>query len=278
VENTLEGIALFLLLMALVLFGMAVFWGVTRLQGYDLSQEMTQNDNPAVGMRYAFFVLASIVSFSQVIYQSETFGDNVEVVLKYGLPVIAVMVLAIYINDRLILPSFDNNEEVVRDRNVAVALVEGATYVATALIVSSTLVGLETDWEEALLWLVVGQVLLIGIAALYRLLVPGVFEQLDRHNLACALSLGGLLVSVGIVLSAAVSGESSGFWDDVVDVGLFLAGWSGVIVAAHFLANLVALPSVKLRDEVMEQENVAAGVMEAVFFIGFTLLYTFVVG
>lgn len=81
-ENTLEGIALFFLLMALVLLGMAVFSGVARLQGYNLAQEMTQNDNPAVGMRYAFFVLASILSFSQVIYQSETFGDNVEVVLK----------------------------------------------------------------------------------------------------------------------------------------------------------------------------------------------------
>jgi uncharacterized membrane protein YjfL (UPF0719 family) len=223
-------------------------------------------------------LLANIYSFSQVIYPAGNFGDNLEVVAKYGLPVIAIMIAAFFITKYVILHGFDSNREVVGEKNVAVAIVEGSAFLATALIVSSTLVGLETDFAESLTWLVIGVALLVGITFLYRLVVPRVFDALDAHNLACALSLGGLLLSLGWALSSAVSGESSGWGEDIKDVSLFMLGWAGFMVVAHFLADWIALPSVRLRAEVMEQTNVAAGVLEAVFLIGLTLLYTYVVG
>jgi uncharacterized membrane protein YjfL (UPF0719 family) len=271
-------VVLALLLVVLVVIGSFVFMALSRAEGFDLVVETTQSDNPAVGLRYALFLLAMVISFSQVIYPAGSFADNLEVVAKYGLPVILVTVAAFYINKYAILHGFDSNRHVVAGKNISVAIVEGAACLATALIVSSTLVGLETDFAESMTWLIIGQALLVGIAFLYRALVPQVFEALEQRNLACALSLGGLLLSLGLALSAAVSGPSSGWSDDLQAVGLFMLGWLAFMVFAHFLADLIALPSVRLRTEVMDQANVAAGVLEAVFFIGLTLLYTYVVG
>lgn len=272
-----QGFVVSALLIGLLIIGRLVFAFVSQIEGYSLTKETVENDNPAVGIRYALFLFAIILGFSQIINTSESFASEVGFLFKYGGIVIGVVLASRFLTDFLILSGFNNNKEVIGEKNVAVALVEGSTYVATGFIVATTLVGLEDKVVESLVWLLIGEALLVLLALAYRQVISHMFEALDQANIACALSLGGLLVSTGLAISIAVSGESHGWGSDARNVASFMAGWLAFMVIADLVVDRIILPAHRLRNEIMEQRNVAAGVIEGTIFVAVTLLYTFVV-
>lgn len=273
----LERAALGAALFVLVVLGAGVFVLLQALQRIRLAREITQNENTALAIRYALFLLALVISFSQVIQPADSAGDNLLAVVKYGPPIVAVLAVAYFVNAIIMLHTIANNDEVVGRGNVAVAIVEGASFIATAFISSATLVGLETNLGEALLWLLIGQVGLVLLTYLYHRLVPQTYDALKQDNVACALSLGGLLVAMGLTLAAAISGPSTTWWKDLGGAGLELLGWAALMAAAHFVANEMLVRGARLRSEVMERDNVAAGLLEGCVFLGVTLLYTLVI-
>lgn len=273
----LETFAPFILgvaMLGVVIVARAVFGLVCRAEGFSLTRETVVNDNPAIGIRYAAFLVAVILSFSNIIHPSGiSFVEDLSLLVKYAAIVMTMLLVSRYVNDALILYDFSNNKEVLGEKNIAVAIVESATYLATAFIISGALAGWEGGYLVSIGWFAVGQVLLIILALLYRLLVPGAFKALDDHNHACALSLGGLLFSGGLVLGHAVNGPFNGWAKDLTNVGLYMLWWALAMFVAHFVADKVMLPSSRLRDEVMNERNVAAGVIEGVVFIATTILY-----
>ena len=277
--NTLDGIALAAAFLALVVVCRLVFQAISAIEGYDLSYETVTNDNPAVGIRFALFLLALILSFSQVIAPERIhLTSDLAKIAGYGALVLAVLLASRYVTDFLILAGLDNKQEVVREKNAAVAIVEGAAYLATAFVISGTLPSARDHIAESAYWLLIGQVLLISLGLGSRVLLPGLLKALDDHNQACALSLGGLLVASGIALGSAVGGDSTTFGNDVWTVAKFMAGWLTFMVIAQLITDRLMLPAHRLRQEVMGQANVAAGVIEGSVFVGLTLLYVFTIG
>lgn len=266
------------LAVALIPVAQLVFLGLGRLEGYSVTGETGANANAALGIRNAAFLLSVVIAFQGI---ARTGGVSLRADLlalaSYALLAIVLLAISRVVNDKLILYRWDNNREVVQEGNVGVALVEGATYFATALI----MVGAAGSSDPALteiIWFVIGQAMLVLLAFLYQVIVPGVHHQLDDHNLACGISLAGLLASGGIALGAAVSGPSVGWAEDLMATGAYLLGWLVFMAVAMLIANRVILPSANLRQQVMEIRNVAAGVIEAAAFIAFTLLYLFITG
>lgn len=272
-----ERAALGAALTVLVVIGAGVFVLMQALQRIRLAREITENENTALAIRYALFLLALVISFSQVIEPAGDVGDNLLTVVKYGPPIVATLAVAYFMNAIVMLHTVANNEEVVGRGNIAVAIVEGATFIATAFITAATLVGLESDLGEALTWLVIGQIGLVLLTYLYHLLVPGTYDALKKDNVACALSLGGLQVAMGLILAAVISGPSTTWWKDLGGAALYLLGWGALMAAAHFVANGMLVRGTQLRREVMERNNIAAGLLEGSVFLGFTLVYSLVI-
>lgn len=266
------------LAVALIPVAQLVFLGLGRLQGFSVTGETALRANPAVGIRNAAYLLSVVIAFQGV---ARTGGESLRADLlalaSYALLAIVLLAISGIVNDKLILYRWDNNREVVREGNVGVALVEGATYFATALIMVGA-AGSSDPATTEILWFVIGQAVLVALAFVYQVIVPGVHHQLDDHNLACGISLAGLLASGGIALGAAVSGPSQGWAEDAMNTGAYLLGWLVFMLVAMLIANRVILPSANLRQQVMELRNVAAGVIEAATFVAFTLLYLFVTG
>jgi uncharacterized membrane protein YjfL (UPF0719 family) len=259
--------------------GRFLFVLISRMEGYSLAHELNRNDNPAVGIRYGLFLLAIMLSFSQVIYVSgEGWSESLRNVTIYGGVVVGMLLVSRYVNDYLILYGFDNNRELIGEKNIAVAIVEGTTYLATAFIMASALPFFTEHVGESFVWFLIGQILFVVLAFFYRRMIPGVFEELSTHNHACALSLGGLLLASGIALHHAISGPSVGWIKDFQSVGMYLGGWLAFLIVVYLVTNRVIFSSARIRQEVMEQRNIAAGVVEAVVFLSATLLYNFIVG
>lgn len=261
-------------MLGVIIVARAVFGVLCRIEGYSLTQETVVNDNPAIGIRYALFLAAVVLSFSNIIHPSGiSLAEDLNVLTQYGLLVISMLLVSRYVNDYLILYGFPNNREVFEEKNVAVAIVEGSTFLATAFVIAGALSGWEGGFWVALGWFGIGQILLIVITLLYRALVKGVFDGLDSHNHACALSLGGFLLSCGIALGRAINGPFHGWTEDLINVGIYMFGWVVSMAVAAFVANRIMLPSARLREEVMTERNVAAGVVEGAVFVAATLLY-----
>jgi uncharacterized membrane protein YjfL (UPF0719 family) len=264
-------------LLVVLFSGTLLFVWLSELQGIRVHHEVTANDNTAVGVRYALFVLAMIIAFSQVIYRVGSIKNSLLLVLIYGVMIIANLIASYYFNSFLMLHTINNHNEVVVKKNVAVAVVEGSTFLAMSFIISSTLLGFTNDFLESFLWLGIGELLLVILTYVFHLFVPGMYEALKDRNLACAFSLGGLLAALGYAVAIAVSGPSTTLGNDLRHVGEFLFGWAVFMFIAHFAADRVLVPTVRLRAEVMDRANVAVGLMEGVVFVGFTLLYSYVI-
>jgi uncharacterized membrane protein YjfL (UPF0719 family) len=124
------------------------------------------------------------------------------------------------------------------------------------------------------IWFSIGQLLLIVLALLYRAVTRGVAEALDNQNTAIGISLGGFLLSGGIVCGAVISGPSRGWQHDFVVVITYILIWLALMFIAHFLSELLVFRSSRLSDEIMQQRNIAAALFKGVMFLAVTLGYT----
>jgi uncharacterized membrane protein YjfL (UPF0719 family) len=258
----------------LVLIGLAIFlWLGGKLEGYDPVNEMLFRDNPALAIRYALFAIA--VVFAVLGIFDRTQGDSgAWFFTQHALLAVILIYLSRYLNDWLILYHFSNNREVVQEKNVAVAIVEGATYLASAYVIAGAFYDWENGLTNALLWFLIGQLMLILLAFLYRLTGRGVDSALDEQNLAVGIALGSFLLSGGMVCGAVISGPSQGWRSDILTVAAYLGAWVLLMLVAHVSTDKLTFRSSRLGEEVMEQRNIAAALFKAVIFISLTLGYT----
>ena len=258
----------------LLLIGLAAFlWLSGKMEGYDPINEMLFRDNPALAIRYALFAIAVVFAVFGIFDRAQ--GDfGAWLFTQHALLAVILIYLSRYLNDWLILYHISNNREVVQEKNVAVAVVEGATYLASAYVIA----GAFYDWENglwiALVWFFIGQVMLILLALLYRVAGKGVDAALDEQNLAVGISLASFLLSGGMVCGAVISGPSQGWRSDMITIALYLSAWVFLMLMAHFISDKLTFRSSRLGDEVMEQRNIAAALFKAVIFISLTLGYT----
>jgi len=270
----LQLVFIFVSLLSFLVFARSVFGWVGRAEGYSLTFETTVNDNPAVGIRFGLFLLASTISFLNLLQPSGTgLKEDFNILAFYGLVSVVLLIVAREVNDKFILYKFSNDAEVIGKKNTSVAVVEGASYLGTAFIVSGAFSNIDAGIGAALIWFVVGQCVLVVLDNIYSIAAPGIQEALASQNMACALSLGGFLLAGGMALGSAISGESYGWFQDAVDVAYFLALWFLVIIVVHFVMNRLFLPGTSLRKELLNDRNLAAGLIEAVLFITVTLFY-----
>src|SRR6516225_11014502 len=109
-------------LLAFLVFARSVFGWVARAEGYSLTIETTVKDNPAVGIRFGLFLLASTIPFLNLLEPSGAgLREDFNVVAFYGLVSIVLLIISREVNDKLILFSFSNDAEVIGKKNVAIA-------------------------------------------------------------------------------------------------------------------------------------------------------------
>ena len=119
-----------------------------------------------------------------------------------------LLFIAQIINDRVLLSSVDNSEELLND-NIAVACVEAGSLVACGRIMQAVLSGNSASVGEGfatiLLYWVSGQLILLLFSACYRK-VTGFENQAEikQGNVAVGLSSGLTLVAVAFVITAPI--------------------------------------------------------------------------
>lgn len=200
--------------------------------------------NVAAGIRYGGLFVAIGIGLSGVFAgSSRGFISDLTTSVIYGGGLVVVMIVALKINDWLVLPVIDNSDEIAKG-NVAVAAVEFGSMIATGLIAKGAVMGESGGWQTSIVFFLLGQsamVLLVYVYERIRESQYSLVQEVGRGSVAAGIVLGGKLWAYGLIMAAAVAGNFTG-WSQ--DIGAFvITAVAGMIFLyiAEWLIDLLIL-------------------------------------
>ncbi len=264
--------ALVLIIVFYILFFLGKWINDLLHKEYNLTYELVERDNPALCLAMAGYYLGLVLAIGGTVVgpSGGLINDILDLVI-YGILSIILLNLSWYMCDKLILYQFKISDELIRDQNPGTGAVSFGVSVASGLVIFGSVAGEGGSiWSAAAFWLV-GQLMLICAAWVYKWMVPfDLHAEIEKDNIAAGVSFGGALIAVGIVvgLSAKINFYS---WTEDLPRFVVIALISLVLLpGVRFLTDKVLLPTVKLTDEIAMQEvpNVGAAYIEALSYIG----------
>ena len=254
------------------------------LTPYSVDRQLTEKDNPAVGLVLGGFLLGVVA----VIFGTFSGGDgDAEVsaarfiqeigpVALYVVLGMLMLFLAGVINDRLVLHKFSNEQEIIRDRNMGVAAIMAATYIGSGLIVGGGIRG-SFSFSSALLAFLVGQVGLVLFALLYQKMTK--YDDLEeigeKDNVAAGVAFAGNMLAYSIILARGVAMGDAGVESGIDRFFHFLyyaVAGAVLLAVARLITDRVFLPKAKLSREIVEDRNLSAGFIEAALAVSISVV------
>ena len=268
-------LAIVYLLAVFVVFFIGKWAFDLRNRGYNLQHELLQNDNFALALNVAGYYSGLVIALGGVLYgPSITLTDDLIDIGFFGIIAIVLLNLTGIINDKVILYKFNNEKEIIADRNAGAGAIEGANYLASGLLVSGAISG-EGDLLTAAAFWLLGQGVLIIAAKVYNLITPyDLHEEIERDNVAVGIAFAGLLVAFGLIIRAGIFGDFIS-WEENLWTLASITGVGLVFMPfVRLFTDKMLLPGARLTDELVNQEkpNVGAGVIEAFSYIAAALL------
>ena len=263
--------------LAVVLVLLAVGkWAYDALhRRFALRVELLEKDNLALAVTVAGYYLGLVIVLGGVVSgpASVSLLDDVIGLVIYGGLAIVLLNLSAWVNDRLVFSRFDNEREIVEDRNVGVGILEGGNYVAVGLITAGAMSG-EGGMASGLVFWVTGLAALVVAGVLYdRITSYDLHDQIEGGNVAVAVAFAGILVGFGNVIRLAGEGDFVSWNESMSEFGYYLVVGLVLLPLVRLFADKVLLPGARLADElVKERPNLGAGVIEGVTYLAASML------
>ena len=251
--------------------------------GSSLRVALTDHDNPAMGLAVAGYLFGVIWTIT-VLLGTPSRGlwqDVVDVALYGGLGIVLLTVMSL-VSCRLFLGL--HVREQLEAHNSSAAVVVAGSYVATSLTYSGALSGEGGGFLMLLLFFVLGQLALLVMTYVFRWLTGyDDVEQIGSGNLAAGVAQAGLLIAMGIVVGQAASGDFTTLEDSLLGFGISLLvvvvfyPVRQLVVQCLILGAPIRFRSILLDNEIAEDKNIAAGLLEASAYLSTALFITSII-
>lgn len=266
-----------------------VFWFQRYTQkraANSLRQELSQKDNAAMAVSYAGGLFAAAIVLKPLLghFSSNDWPQQLQQFTLLAVLALVFLEASRHIQAKWLLPQV-NEDQALRQRNLAAALVESAGLIANALILSAIwlwhpqLSG--TALVAAVAVFAFGQLM---IATTVRWLAwrfaksnqgSSLESNLGQANSALALRYHGYLLALALTMQSAlaVSPYQTGLLVDnllavlVNGVGL----WLMVMLSANLLRR-IALARIAVSQEIGQQENTGIAAVEWALLVGLAWL------
>jgi len=251
------------------------------LTRYRIDEELTDKNNAAVGLALAGYYIGLAIAISGVVTgpESDTLGADLISVGVYSLIAIVLLNISALINDKLILYKFNNQNELVNDKNSGTGATMAGSYLATGLIVNAAVSGeVAGGWVKGLIaclvFFALGQVVLVLAGLWYQLITKYDIHKVigEDNNVAAGVGFGGFLFAMGYVLRAAMTGESVSWSVDLISFALYVAIALILLTIGRLITDKIFLPKAKISDEIGGQGNIAAASIAAAIYIAIAVL------
>ncbi len=237
------------------------------LTRYKIDEEITGKNNSAVGIALAGYYIGLAIAIAGVVIgpESETLGKEALTMAIYSIIAIILMNLSTFINDKLILYKFDDQKELVEDRNSGTAAVMAGSYLATGLIINASVSGeVSGGWWQGLLaclvFFILGQAVLVIAGLWYQIITRYDIHKVigEDNNIAAGIGFGGFLFAMGYIVRSAMMGESTSWAMDLSAFGLYVVIALILLSIGQWITDKVFLPKAKASEEIGKQANIAA--------------------
>jgi len=245
-------------------------------RGYNVKEELVEKDNLAFALAHTGYFIGLILAIGGVM-MGETAGLLMDLLFigVYGLISLILLNLSILINDKIILRKFSVRKEICEDQNEGTGLLEGASSIATGLIIMGSVYGEGGGIHTLLIYWVVGQVLLISTSYVYNWITPfDVHEHIEKDNVAVGVAMAGAIIAIGNMIRHGLMHDFESWYDTAQYIGVDFGIGMVFLPIARLIADKILLPGRNLTDELINQEkpNIGAGVIEAFAYIGGSVL------
>lgn len=267
----------FILLYAFIL--LIAKWAKDFLTPYKLNSELGKKDNLAVAMTMSGYYLGVTAIFAGTLMgPSQGLVTDITLVTKYSILGLAFLNIARFLNDKIILRKFCDTQHLTTEQNTGVGAVHFGVYLATGLIAAGAVSGQGGGIASAAIFFILGQASLCLFSLIYQLLTPGnIHEQLEKKNIASGVGFGGTLIALGIII---LNGTSGNFTDWQSDLTLFTVTNVAAFIflpVIRLIMDKLVIPGHSLNKEIMDEQNVGAGLLEATTAIGFAIVLTIMI-
>jgi len=257
----------------LVLFLFAK-WLKDFLTPYKINEELTDKDNLAIALIMCGYYFATVAIFVGALAgPSQGLLNDLIQVGAYSMLGLAFLNISRYINDKFILRTFSNVEKLSQEQNIAVGAVQFGTYVATGLIAASAVMGTGGGVVTAIAFFVLGQLSLLLFSLVYDWITPySIHEAIDKGNVAVGVALGGTLIALGIIVANGVAGDFISWQENLTNL-LVVNGVAFIFLpVVRLMMDKLVIPAANLSDEIIQDKNLGAGLLEATVAISFAIV------
>ena len=273
VDQIWNGFIYLAVVLVLLVVGKLVYDGLHRR--FVLRTELVEKDNLAVALAVAGYYLGLVIVLGGVVSGPASFSlvDDVIGLVIFGLLGIVLLNLSAWINDNVVFSKFDNEKEIVEDRNAGMGAIEGGNYIAVGLITAGAMSG-EGGVLPGLVFWVSGLVALIVAGLLYdKITSYDLHDQIEKDNVAVGVAFAGVLIGFGNIIRLAGAGDFVTWNESLTEFGYYTLVGLILLPLVRFFADKVLLPGASLSDElVQERPNLGAGVLEAVSYLAASML------
>lgn len=251
----------------------------------NVNYELVENDNFAFSVAYVGYFIGLLLAIgSAVIGESNGLWIDLTDVAIYGILAIILLNFSIIITDKIILNKFHVKDEIVRQKNIGTGIIEGTVGISTGLIILGAIVGegsgVGGPVVTALLYWVLGQIILLITAKVYNIITPyDIHEHIKNGNIAVGIGFAGALIAIANLIRFALMHDfeswSVTLQEVAVNVGIGLL----FLPLVRFLTDKILLPGQNLTDEIVNQKhpNNGAALVESFAYIGGSILITWVI-
>lgn len=263
-----------LLIIARVVFRLAL--------GQSVTDTLINRDNKAAAVSLCGFLLGVINVVIPILSgPSHSFWADVKGVLAYGIGGIVAMAVASLIFEQYSRATGVPLREQIAAGNLSAGIVDGAIHLASSQIVAGALTGDGGSIVPTAVFWLAGVAALIALTHLFRMLTAYDDADLIKNgNVAAALGCAGLIVAIGMMVGSAASGSFTGYADSFRQFGvallvvLILYPVRQIVVQMLFLGAGFSFRGGRLDHEIAEDQNVGAGLLEAVGYLATALIVT----
>jgi len=260
-------------------------WLFMRFAKYNMYEEIKKGNVTGIIPYLGFLLGVCAIQIGAFVGPSNTlFRYEILSYIMYSLMGSFLMIFSGYVVEKAILHKFNNVDEIVRDRNIGTAAVHFGMYLASGLIISACVTG-ETIVAHGrcygvistLVYYVMGMIFLILFAKLYDMLTPySLLGEIEADNIAVGVAFGGNLIAIGLILMRATIGDIGTWQQGLILYFIDLSAIILLLPSVRFLLDRLIVKEINITKEI-KNNNVAAGLGEAVVLVAFALLIFFMV-
>lgn len=251
--------------------------------GYSLNDQLTKHDNKAVAVSFAGFLFSLCLVIHGILTapaslkvleadENAWLVDLGSTAAWAGIACVLLLISRVF-NDKVLFPKFSNKKELVTDKNIGMGAAQAGSYIATALVIRAVLGDEESgsfaaELGAAVVWFVITQALLFVFCFIYQKCTRfDLHAEIERDNAAAGVALGGSLIAFGLLLEFFVKRYDS--------IGALVV-W-GIVAAVllmivRFVVDKILLSGAHLDDEIRNDQNWGAALIEVSTAVGVALL------